>query len=73
MPPGWGGGGGGGGHPFLRMYLWWSLRILYLHACQVGVTVGDSGLCRSLLLYLCYVLERICVTCCICVTYWSDN
>ena len=28
----------------LRMYLWWSLSTLYLHACQVTVTVGDSGL-----------------------------
>ena len=27
------------------MYLWWSLCTLYLHACQVRVTVGDSGLC----------------------------
>ena len=27
------------------MYLWWSLHPLYLHACQVRVTVGDSGLC----------------------------
>ena len=27
------------------MYLWWSLCILSLHACQVRVTVGDSGLC----------------------------
>ena len=27
------------------MYLWWSLYTLYLHACQVRVTVGDSGLC----------------------------
>ena len=34
-----------GGHPFLRMYLWWSLCTLYLHACQVRVTVGNSGLC----------------------------
>ena len=25
--------------------LWWSLCRLYLHACQVRVTVGDSGLC----------------------------
>ena len=25
--------------------LWWSLCTLYLHTCQVGVTVGDSGLC----------------------------
>ena len=30
---------------FLRMYLWWRLYTLYLHACQVRVTVGDSGLC----------------------------
>ena len=29
----------------MGMYLWWSLRTLYLHACQVRVTVGDSGLC----------------------------
>ena len=27
------------------MYLWWSLCTLYLHACQVRVTVGDLGLC----------------------------
>ena len=27
------------------MYLWWSLHTLYLCACQVRVTVGDSGLC----------------------------
>ena len=27
-----------------RMYLWWSLRPLYLLACQVRVTVGESGL-----------------------------
>ena len=29
----------------LRMYLWWSLCTLYLLACQVRATVGDSGLC----------------------------
>ena len=29
----------------LRMCLWWSLCTLYLHACQVRVTVGHSGLC----------------------------
>ena len=29
----------------LRMYLLWSLRTLYLHACQVRVTTSDSGLC----------------------------
>ena len=29
----------------MRMYLWWSLCTLCLHACQVRVTVGDSGLC----------------------------
>ena len=27
------------------MYLWWSLCTLNLHAYQVRVTVGDSGLC----------------------------
>ena len=30
---------------FLRMYLWWSLCTLCLHACQVKVIVGDSVLC----------------------------
>ena len=35
----------------LTMYLRWSLCTLYLHACLVGVTEGDSDLC-------CYV----CVT-----------
>ena len=29
----------------LRMYLWWTTCTLYLHACQVRVTIGDSGLC----------------------------
>ena len=27
-----------------RLYLWWSSCTLYLHACQVRVTTGDSGL-----------------------------
>ena len=27
------------------MYLWWSVCTLYLQACQVRVTVGDSSLC----------------------------
>ena len=30
---------------FLKVYLWWSLWTLYLHACQVRGTVGDLGLC----------------------------
>ena len=33
-----------------RMYLRWSLRTLYLQACQVRVTVGDSGLCLNIVL-----------------------
>ena len=28
-----------------RMFLWWSLCTLYLHARQVRVTTGNSGLC----------------------------
>ena len=35
------------------IYLWWSLYTLYLHACQVRVTVGNSDL---FCLYLCYVV-----------------
>ena len=26
-----------------RMHLWWSLCTLYLHACQLRITAGDSG------------------------------
>ena len=33
-----------------RMYLRWSLCTLYLQACQVRVTVGDSGLCLNIVL-----------------------
>ena len=43
------------------MYLWWSLCTLYLHACQVRVTVGDSGLCYYYywsLLYSAILLSR---------------
>ena len=29
----------------LMMYLWWSLCPLYLHACQVSIAIGNSGLC----------------------------
>ena len=32
-------------------HLWWSLCTLYLHACQVRVTVGDSGLCCTCVTY----------------------
>ena len=36
-----------------RMYLWWSLCTLYLHACQVRVTVGSSGLrCCICVMYI---------------------
>ena len=31
--------------PVLRMHFWWSVCTLYLNACQVRATVGDSGLC----------------------------
>ena len=36
-----------------RMYPWWSLCTLYLHACQVSY----RRRLRSLLLYLCYVFR----------------
>ena len=37
------------------MHLWWSLCTLYLLACQVRVTVGDSGLCCC----TCYVFRAL--------------
>ena len=39
-----------------KMYVWWSLCTLNLHACQVRVTVVDSGLC---LLCLCDVFRAL--------------
>jgi len=38
---------GQGNTPKTKDYLWWSLCTLYLHACQVRVIVGSSGLCRT--------------------------
>ena len=40
---------------YIGMYLSWSLCILYLHACQVKVAVGDSGLCCC----TCYVFRAL--------------
>ena len=37
----------------LRMYLWSGLCISYLLACQVRVTVQDSGLCCCVPCYMC--------------------
>ena len=37
--------------PLSRMYIWWSLCTLYLHTCQVRVTVGDSSLCCTCVAY----------------------
>ena len=37
-----------------RMYLWWSVCTLYLHACHVRVTAGDSGLCCCCCTYVAY-------------------
>ena len=36
-----------------RMYLWWSLCTLYLHACQVRVTVGLRSLYTVLVYFEC--------------------
>ena len=36
---------------YLRVYLWWSLWTFHLHACQVRVTVGNSGLCCPCVTY----------------------
>ena len=44
-----------------RMYLWWSLCTLHLHACQVRVTVGDSGLCCTCVTYFEHQLTPLCV------------
>ena len=33
-----------------RMYLWWSLYTVYLHACQVRVTVEDAPLVKYMYL-----------------------
>ena len=46
-----GGGGGGGGHPFFEdapLVEFMYLTLQYLLACQVKVTIDDSGLCCCL-------------------------
>ena len=46
----------------LRMYLRWNLCSLYLHACQVRVTVGDSCLCCcTCVMYFKCQLTPLCV------------
>ena len=46
----------------LRMYLWWSSCTLYLHACQVRVTVGDSSFrCSSCIMCFKRLLTLLCV------------
>ena len=47
----------------LRMYLWWSLWTLYLLACKVRVTVGESGLYCCWLCDLFWVLINPLVCC----------
>ena len=55
---------GGGGHPFLRMYFRWSLCTLPVHACQVRVIVGDSGLLVVLVLRISSFNELPCLLIC---------
>ena len=45
----------------LRKYLWWNKCTLYLLACQVRVTVGDSGLCHCVLCEIFRALINSCV------------
>ena len=44
----------------LRMYLWWSLCALYLLACLMRVTVGNSGLCCCVCVmpFLCWCFRK---------------
>ena len=44
----------------LRMHLWWSLCTLYLFACQVRVTVGDSGLCCCVYVFQGLINSLVC-------------
>ena len=41
-----------------KMYLWWSLFTLYLHECQVAVTV-DESVGEYMLLYSCDVFGTL--------------
>ena len=54
----------------LRMYLWWSLRTLYLLACQVRVTVGDSGLCCCTCVTS---FERLLISLCVDLVCWFSR
>ena len=48
-----------------RMYLWWSLCTLYLHACQVRVTVGLRSLYTVLVYFECQLLS------CVLICTWN--
>ena len=58
------------GHPAFvmkiikRMHLWCSLCTLYLRACQVRVTMGESGLC------CCVCFERLSTPLCVDFSLW---
>ena len=43
-----------------RMYLWWSLCTLYLHACQMRVTVDDSSLCCCTYVFWALISSLVC-------------
>ena len=49
----------GGGGSFLKMYPRWSLCIIYLLACQVRVTLGESCLCCCVPYYTCDVSRTL--------------
>ena len=52
-----------------RMYLWCSSCTLYMLACQMKVTVGDSGLscCVCVIVVVFVWLLCLCGCCCVCV------
>ena len=54
----------------LRMYLWWSLYTLYfLHACQVRITVGGSGLCCC----MCVTYSEGWLLPCLLISMWKNS
>ena len=58
----------------LRMYLWWSLCTLYLHACQVRVTIGDSGHCVCFELPCLLIFNKAKFTESVCYIWlWKSN
>ena len=48
-----------GGHPFQRLYLWWSLRTLYLLACELERLTSSVELAHATRVFVVVFVWRL--------------